>query len=396
MSDSSHILLVDNAVNFGGSLNVGACIVSRISGGQFQSHMLAYVEPKLITANIDHASITTLPKPFFNYARKSLIRKRIQQLPGKFLQKSLNYCFEFFFRAFSLLNIARVCAIVIRKDISLLHVNNGIDAAIAAIILDKPFVYHLHGCISTAGRLDINIIKKAKKIIAISEFIRDDAVKAGFEQDQLMTIPNPFTEFSDTDTSDQLKQKYQISDSDFVIGHFGRLVKWKGQHLLIEAISRMTRKENLKVLIIGDASDGPQEFPHYLHELVEKYELQDIVIFTGFTSDVKSHYSLIDVLVHSSIESEPFGLVIVEALSNGVPAIVSDLGAGSEIIQEDYDGYVVSPFDSEQMAAKIERLMQNPDTLKTLSGNALESSKKYLPENYAASISALYDQILQP
>ena len=98
---------------------------------------------------------------------------------------------------------------------------------------------------------------------------------------------------------------------------------------------------------------------------------------------LNNYYKAADLFVLPTRE-DVWGLVVNEALSNGVPVITSDqCGAGLELIVDDYNGYVVQNYP-EQISNKIMYLRNNPKLLNELSNNALDSIKDYSLENMAS------------
>ena len=151
----------------------------------------------------------------------------------------------------------------------------------------------------------------------------------------------------------ELQKKYEIKD-DFVIGMVGRIEEGKGQYLLIEAISKL-QYSNVKVLIVGSAMSN--EYLLELKEKVKKLDIEDKVIFTGFTKDVNEYIQLCDVTVLAT-PKETFGLVVIESMVNSVPVIATDNGGPLEIIENGISGLL---FDrsSNDLMKKIAMLYED-------------------------------------
>jgi len=148
----------------------------------------------------------------------------------------------------------------------------------------------------------------------------------------------------------QLKQKYKL-DGCFVLGIVGRIEKPKGQYKLIEALYRLQNKK-IKLLIVGAAMQEA-----YLEELkarVKELDLEEQVIFTGFTKNVAEYMQLFDVNVLAT-EHETFGLVVIEAMAEGIAVIATAKGGPLEIIDDGVDG-VLFDGSSEDLSKKIELL----------------------------------------
>lgn len=149
---------------------------------------------------------------------------------------------------------------------------------------------------------------------------------------------------------------YQKQQDEIVIGNAGRLVKQKGQKLLLDiALLLKNEKVNFKLLIAGK---GPLETE--LKEYTKELELSDNVVFTGFVENIKDFMCSIDVFVLTSLW-EGFGYVITEAMACEKPVIAFNVSSNPEIIDNGQTGYLVEKNDLSQFAAHIKQLAENED-----------------------------------
>jgi glycosyltransferase involved in cell wall biosynthesis len=147
----------------------------------------------------------------------------------------------------------------------------------------------------------------------------------------------------------------------FVVIHVGRLVPWKGQREFLRAAQIVARQcPAARFVIVGDvAFEGPG-YREELHRLARDLGLAERVIFTGWRRDVPALLSAADVLVHSSILPEPFGLVLVEAMALERPVVASALGGPGAIVRDGRDGLLVDPRRPQEIAAAVLRLAGDP------------------------------------
>lgn len=135
----------------------------------------------------------------------------------------------------------------------------------------------------------------------------------------------------------------------FTVGIVGRIERQKGQHLVLEALKKLSQKGiDAKALIVGHTMDEA-----YLQQLKEDYH--DIGIFTGFTDEAQALMQLCDVEVLAT-DKETFGLVLIEAMMCGVCVVGSDSGGPLEIIDNGATGLLFKTFDSDDLSAKLEIL----------------------------------------
>ena len=151
----------------------------------------------------------------------------------------------------------------------------------------------------------------------------------------------------------QLKERYKIKD-EFVIGIIGRIEEAKGQYLLIDAMNKL-QSLNIKVLIVGHTMD--ETYLNSLKEKVEQYNLEDKIIFTGFTKSVNEHIKLCDTVVLAT-PKETFGLVVIESMINKVCVIATANGGPLEIIDDEINGVLFNR-TSEELVEKIKFLYDN-------------------------------------
>jgi len=117
----------------------------------------------------------------------------------------------------------------------------------------------------------------------------------------------------------------------------------------------------LKVLIVGEADDEPrnQIYERHLKALTQSLGLSDMVTFTGFRSDIPRIMALLDVMVHSSSQPEPFGRVIIEALAAGTPLVATKAGGVLDVVEDGVHGLLVPPKDAHAMAKAVATLLSD-------------------------------------
>lgn len=162
----------------------------------------------------------------------------------------------------------------------------------------------------------------------------------------------------------------------------GRLVPQKAQHLIIEALSLIGRK-NLNGWSLHVLGEGEEKTR--LLQLAEQKEVADHIHFHGLVENPAGYYLSSGVFVLSSAyEGTPNALL--EAMSFGLPCIISDTLPGAmELIENGESGLVFSSGDAEHLAEKLSLLMSNPSERIRLGMNARERIKKLAPENVIPS-----------
>jgi glycosyltransferase involved in cell wall biosynthesis len=167
-------------------------------------------------------------------------------------------------------------------------------------------------------------------------------------------------------------------ENDFVIGMIGRIEPYKGQHVLLEALT-ILKRQNLqpKVAIAGPIMDKVY-FDKLLQQIQEE-ELESDAKYLGVTDEPEKLMSCCDVVVLTTY-CETFGLVLVEAMRAGTAVIGTNAGGVPEIIKHDETGLLYEPGNAGQLAGLIEELYQDKSKRMRLAATGKEFADKMFAE----------------
>ncbi len=183
-----------------------------------------------------------------------------------------------------------------------------------------------------------------------------------------------------------LKERHHLKD-EFIVGIIGRIQEGKDQHIVIEAIAAL-KMLNLKLFIIGDTMD--EGYLQQLHKLCKSLDIEERVIFTGFTKETDAYMQLCDITVLAT-KNETFGLVIIESMANGTPVIATDRGGPLEIIDDRKDGLLYDG-TKEDLANKIAQLYDHREQQQLLKNSSLKKiTTKF---NKTNQLKKLYDFLI--
>jgi glycosyltransferase involved in cell wall biosynthesis len=227
---------------------------------------------------------------------------------------------------------------------TLLYANSQKAAVICFLIAawkKVPVVWHLRDILSAGhfswwNRLLVIVLSNffCREVIVNSEATRAAYMAAGGKRAchviYSSVVPEKFLGIDEL-SSTAARERCGIPEL-FTIGIFGRIAEWKGQHVLIEALTYL---EGVQGLIVGDALfEGDEKYQLKLNALIGRYGLQDKITFVGFQEDIATYMAACDVVVHASVEPEPFGRVIVEAMRCRRPVIAARGGGAVELVGE--------------------------------------------------------------
>jgi glycosyltransferase involved in cell wall biosynthesis len=149
----------------------------------------------------------------------------------------------------------------------------------------------------------------------------------------------------------QLATQWQLPDDRPVVMLPGRLTRWKGQTVLIEALSRLDH-DACRCILVG-SDQGRSAYVTELENAIVRHGLGDVVRIVGHCRDMAAAYMLADVVVSASTEAEAFGRVIAEAQAMGRPVIAADHGAARETVIPGVTGWLVPPGDASALAGAL-------------------------------------------
>jgi glycosyltransferase involved in cell wall biosynthesis len=165
------------------------------------------------------------------------------------------------------------------------------------------------------------------------------------------------------------------------IGIVGRLAKWKGQHVFLEAAGKVLKAgHNAEFVIVGAPLFGEENYEEGLRRQARELGISSRVRFLGFIRDVPQVMRGLDILVHASITGEPFGQVITEGMAAGKPVIATRGGGVPEIITHDETGLLVPMGDSDALAAELISLLDNPGKCQRLA----KAGHEHVRRNFTA------------
>jgi glycosyltransferase involved in cell wall biosynthesis len=244
-----------------------------------------------------------------------------------------------------------------------------IVGAMVGLTTGVPLVCHLHDILSARhfSRLNRWLLtnaanRAASLVIANSEATKSAFAAAGGRATSTVVIPNGFdpNRFNDEGSSHvpSLRRDLAIGTAP-TIAMVGRLAPWKGQHVFIEAISRLP---GVHGLIVGEAlfTEEDRAYADALRSLCGKLRCQGRIHFLGFQRDVPRLIRESDIVAHCSVEPEPFGRVIVEAMLCGRPVVVASEGGAAEIVTDGVTGLVHRPGDARDLAERVRWLLDHP------------------------------------
>jgi glycosyltransferase involved in cell wall biosynthesis len=181
-----------------------------------------------------------------------------------------------------------------------------------------------------------------------------------------------------------------------VIGMLGRLEYWKGHETFLDAAAKLSAiHPEVRYLIVGDATYGEPDYPDDLKQFAKDLGIADKVVFTGFRPDIYDLLNVMDIYVHPSIEPEPFGRGIIEAMALAIPVVASSEGGPLEIIDNGGTGFLVEPGNAESLSRVLAQMLDNPEVISVIGRNGRCAVERHFTlKRCVDDVTMILDEIL--
>ena len=276
-----------------------------------------------------------------------------------------------------------IAPIIQNEKFDLLIVEGGDEQAVIDIAKGYTrdrLVFHAH----------VHFIPKEKVVngyghmIGVSEFVVREYKKACTIPVDMHVLKNAIDveRFSRIVSEEQkriIRKKLGLSDSDFVILYVGRIMEIKGVLELMRAITQI-KDQHIKLLIVGSANFGKWAFSSYERKVKKLAEQnRGRIIFTGYVdnSEVYQYASVADVQCLPTLIAEAAPLVVLEAMAEGLPLIVTRSGGVTEYVDESTALIIEHESIVDDLKSAICYMKEHPEVRKKMSENAKIKSKQY-------------------
>jgi glycosyltransferase involved in cell wall biosynthesis len=159
-----------------------------------------------------------------------------------------------------------------------------------------------------------------------------------------------------------IRKTILTTDNEIVFALVGRISRWKGQMLLLEAFNKLVKThQNIRLVYIGSTPPNQEHFLDSLKDKIKNYDLIQKVNIIPFQDNIHQFWQCIDIAVVSSTEPEPFGMVAIEAMMAKKPVIAANHGGLMEIVVNNETGFLVEPNNKDALKDALEKLITNPE-----------------------------------
>lgn len=280
------------------------------------------------------------------------------------------------------------------------HTHASMSARIAAWSMGIPVVYTRHSVFPQSKKLTsfpgkqingfINNMT-ADRIIAVAEAAKDNLTETGIDARKIKVILNGVEPLAPAtaEQTGKLRMLYHIRPDEKVAVMAARLNEVKGHKYFIEAAARL-KKEGIKAKFL---IAGTGDMEESLKKQIADNNLEDYVIMMGFVKDVTPLMTLMDVQVNCSFGTEATSLALLEGMSLGKPAVVSEFGGNPGVITDGVNGFITPIHDVNTLTEKLRLLFTDDKLYGVMSENCRKVySTKFTAEANTRAVEAVYKE----
>lgn len=326
-----------------------------------------YQENSLVPAFKDLGVTVLILEPFKPWVIRLRKRRAWSKVMG-IVQSMVNFLRMVAIRPWYWVRVLRA------QNIDAVHLNNScggdVDLVLATKFLRIPVIAHQRGFPPGFGRFERMLARRMDCIIAVSDVIKEHLVKVGIPEEMVVRVHDGI-ELSGLEQSrapTELRRELGLASGELVVGMLGNVKHWKGQRVLVEAVPLiLERFPTTRFVFVGTVAD--HRYKSELDERIDALGIGDRVVFTGYRPDAIDLMVVMDVVVHASIEPEPFGLVVLEAMGKGIPVVATNLGGPKETVIDGVTGLLFESGNPYSLAEAVSRFLENK-SLRRSAGHA--------------------------
>ncbi len=203
---------------------------------------------------------------------------------------------------------------------------------------------------------------------AVSKYASEALIRGGLPRSRVMTVHNgiPLEKYRPVQKG-RFRQHHGLGGDSFLFGVIGRWCPWKGQDHFLRTAGLWAERfpdSDVNFLVIGKAFNQDQPFEVSLREqaaAINSGAGRELVRFIDFQKNLNELLADLDCLVHTSVQPEPFGRVLVEAMAGQTPVIGAQAGAVPEIIGHEVNGLLAQPGSTESYLEQMSRIFHDSE-----------------------------------
>lgn len=297
--------------------------------------------------------------------------------------------------------ISKLIKYVRENSVALLHAHTPRTAMVTSLVALRtglPWVYHVHsptardstrGWVNRANSwIESHSIRNCDCLITVSASLAKEMQRLGVAEHQLVTVPNGVPAIEPIDS------RARIELREWRLGIVALMRPRKGVEVALQAMQRLKAAGRPVTLeLIGGFESN--EYQRQIMSMIEELSVQDVVEWTGFTSDVPAAIRKLDALALPSLFGEGMPMVVLEALAAAVPVVATSVEGTPEVVRDGVEGLLAEPRSVDSLVAKIEELTSDRGRWIEMSDRALTRHRElYSDARMAQGVAVAYNRVL--
>jgi glycosyltransferase involved in cell wall biosynthesis len=239
--------------------------------------------------------------------------------------------------------------------------------------------------------LDGFIIRRADRIVAVSDAITAEMISMGIVGGKITVIDNGVDSerFGHRDSRSEIRNNFGFTSDMVVIGTVASLTAEKGHRYLLEAAYDLVSIfPDVRFLFVGEGNQRS-----FLEQKANELGLRDKIVFAGSRYDIPEILSSLDMFVLPSL-NEGLPMALLEAMASAIPVIASKVGAIPRVLEDGKTGLLVDPADPKMLADAISSLLSEPDRRREFASQGFAKVKRdFSADAMATRYFDLYESI---
>jgi glycosyltransferase involved in cell wall biosynthesis len=266
-------------------------------------------------------------------------------------------------------------------------------------IAGLPMVHHLHSPTAddteTGWRNRRNsfaeklALSRAKMIIPVSGTLQDYILARGFGRERIRVVHNGVPLRSKL-------RKVRDPSTPFVVGMVALFRPRKGLEILLDALAKL-RQEGIPIRLHAVGPFETNQYHDHIMKMTQELGLTDSIIWTGFSGDVFAEFGKMNAFVLPSLYGEGMPMVILEAMSVGLPVVSTKVEGIPEIIRSGTDGLLVESGNADELAGAIGAIVTGAVDGDLLGDSGWQRQREsFSDRSMAKQVADIYGAVLSP
>ncbi len=303
-----------------------------------------------------------------------------------------------------LMGVFALAALIRRRKVAAVHSNTitVVAGALAALLTRTPHLWHIHEIIVDPAwmrrAMHWLVPRMSRVVVCVSNAVRnhisaDNPARA--HKLQVIHVGIDAERFSAKAASERIRAEFGIDQEAALVGMVGKVCRWKGQLVFASAARRvLERFPQTHFLAVGGVFDKEQYYMDRFRSEVQRLGVAHAFHIADFRKDIRDVMDAFDVFVLPSTQPDPCPAVVLEAMAAGKPVIATAHGGPLEIVVHGETGYLVPPNDAEELAARINELLETPHVRKAFGEAARRRVQQHFHiRRFMIEIESLYAEL---